>query len=295
MTVKYSEQLTITKLARNHLNRMRPAGAQIAQAQICNALLSLGQSHEMDRWARERSYLPVELTDIDPQSYGKNWAGISMIRRGRNAHGSQVIHIDLVIQGPQWSYQDGEYLFPANFPQSILANIRSDPERYLGLSEKDGFEVNNIAVDFDGNTRVGVSSPISSYTLENLGSQNTNRIWNADSIATSTREDISDRLWKVVEVYGEHGLALERALHSYHAMCEWIFASNQPFLLENFPISREWLVGPRGGNRFNEAISNALLIDIKRAGGSDTPELAAEDQAKLEMHDLGCEVSHELG
>ena len=293
MTVKYSEQLTITKLARNHLNRMRPAGAQIAQAQICNALLSLGRNHERDRWARERSYLPVELTDIDPQSYGKNWAGISMIRRGRNAQGSQVIHIDLVIQGPQWSYQDGEYLFPANFPQSILANIRSDPEKYLGLSEKDGFEVNNIAVDLEGNTRIGVFSPISYYNMEDLGSQNTNRIWNADSIATSARKNISDRLWNVVEAYGEHGQALEHALHSYHAMSEWIFESNQPqpFLLENFPISRDWLVTPRGGNRLRSNESNALLIDIKRAYDSNPSEHTAAARAKLEMRELGLDAS----
>lgn len=266
----------VTKLARNHLERLHLAGVQIAKAQI-ETMASKITSGQGDSGAGEdKAFLPVELTDLDPTSYGANWAGIQLISRGHDGE-SKIILVDLIVQGPEWQYRYGDFTFPDHLPESVKQAIDANPESFLGIGEDDGITVMHTGRAFEGVT-VKITQEETELELHDLGSKCAKT---GDCQPILPLPAIGKRIAEIAEVFEAERVPFENAINAYWRMCLWVSDDPVPFRLENFPLSREWMACPRG-----MATANGISIDVKRMGGSNTPELTATEQTAIELEDL---------
>lgn len=266
----------VTKLARNHLEHLHLAGIQIARAQIAAMTRQITAGGSPHGSGEERAFLPVELTDLDPASYGQNWSGLQLISRGHDVDG-KVILVDLIVQGPEWSYRYGNFTFPEHLPEAVKKAIETNPERYIGMGPDQGVTVMNTTRNFDG-VSVKIDQEETELDLASLGCRRTKQ---GDDMSILPLPAIGKRIAQIAEEFEAERVPFENAIHAYWKMAMWISDVVEPFRLESFPISREWMVCPRGMMN-----SNGISIDIKRMGGSDTPENTAAQQTALELEEL---------
>ena len=266
----------VTKLARNHLERLHLAGVQIARAQI-ETMASRITSGPGDNGAGgDKAFLPVELTDLDPSSYGANWAGLQLISRGHDGE-AKIILVDLIVQGPEWQYRYGDFTFPEHLPETVKQAIDTDPEKFLGMGQGDGINVMHTGRTFEGVT-VKVTQEETELSLQDIGRKCTKT---GDCRPILPLPAIGKRIAEIAEVFEAERVPFENAINAYWQMCMWVSDEPVPFMLENFPLSREWMACARG-----MATQNGISIDVKRMGGSSTPEYTAGEQTAHELEEL---------
>ena len=249
---------------------------QIARAQI-ETMANIITSGSGDNGAGEdKAFLPVELTDLEPSSYGANWAGLQLVSRGHDGE-AKIILIDLIVQGPEWQYRYGDFTFPDHLPETVKQAIDADPGKFLGKGQGDGIKVMHTGRAFEGVT-VKITQEETEFSLHDLGRKCAKT---GDCQPILPLPVIGKRIAEIAEVFEAERVPFENAINAYWRMCIWVSDNSVPFRLENFPLSREWMACPRG-----MTTQNGISIDVKRMGGSSTPEYTAGEQTAHELEEL---------
>ena len=260
-----------TEMARRHLARLHPAGVQIAKAVFHAALRDMWRGGSGP--TSMRYFLPLQLTDLPNDSLGGGWTGLHFRSRG-NDEGMKVVLIDLVVEGPEWEYDDSQIVLNAPLPESTKVTVADDPATALGLPNY----ITPMAVftDAEGRTVVRTSQETVYLSLDRFGTETQG---DPDEEPLLPLPCIGRRLAEIGDGLEAQRVPFENALCAYRDLMNWYHDRGGPWRLEEFVISREWMVHSRGADRVDN-------VDVKRGGGSMTPEMTPVQQTIHEMDEI---------
>lgn len=260
-----------TEMARRQLVRLHPVGVQIARAIFHVA--------KRDMWrggsgpTNMRYFLPLQLTDIPNDSYDGGWTGLHFRSRG-NYDGIKHILIDLVVEGRQWEYDDSQIVLNTPLPEATRVMVSEDPVGALGLP--DYITPMAVYADADERTIVRTSQETVYLSLDQIGSETAG---DPDDEPLLPLPCIGRRLAEIGDELAAQRVPFENALCAYRDLMNWYHDRGGPWRLEDFVISQEWSVHSRGADQVDN-------VDVKRNGGSMTPELTPVQQTIFEMESV---------
>jgi len=266
-----------TEMARRHLVRLHPVGVQIARAVFHCALRDMWRDGSGP--TNMRYFLPLQLTDLPHDSMGGGWTGLHF--RSRGDHGG-IRHLltDLVVEGRQWGYDDSQIVLNAPLPETTKITMSDDPTAALGLPAY--MTPMTVFTDGEDRTIVRISQETVYLDPEHFGSETQGH---PDDEPLLPLPCIGRRLAEIGDALGEQRVPFENALCAYRDLMDWYHERGGPWRLEEFVISREWMVHSRGADRVDN-------IDVKRGGGSMTPEMTPAQQTMHEMDELATPIDH---
>ncbi|WP_298842042.1 hypothetical protein [uncultured Salinicola sp.] len=94
------------------------------------------------------------------------------------------------------------------------------------------------------------------------------------------------RLAEIGDALQEQRVPFENAMRAYADMMDWYHERGGPWTMEQFTISREWMIGSRS----TDCVQS---IDVKRSGGSLNPELTPAEQTLLELDELNSPTANQ--
>lgn len=256
-----------TAFARRHLSQLYPIGLQIFRAQLYSYL----KDRDYAQRYTARYFLPLQLSSLNNDSFGEAWTGIHLRSRGKD-HECETVLVDLVIEGKEWSYDDSQITLSHVVPASLEQKIDKDPIKALGLP--DFLRPMNVFRNGEGQTVVRITQDADTFEVSQVSSVKVSP--KAQSIPLPA--PMGERLGSISNALGEQRSPFENSISAYHAMMQWYAQSDRAWRLEEFIISREWMIGARGRE-------NNQIIDVKRIGGSETPELTPAEQTMLELEE----------
>lgn len=260
-----------TEMVRRHLARLHPVGVQIAHAVFHSA--------QRDMWrggsgpTNMRYFLPLQLTDLPNDSLGGGWTGLHFRSRGTD-NGINIVLIDLVVEGTEWEYDDSQIVINAPLPESIKVTVADDPATALDLPDY----ITPMTVFTDGEERTVIRTIQKTVylTLDQFGTETQG---DPDDKPLLPLPCIGRRLAEIGDALEAQRVPFENALCAYRDLMNWYHDRGGPWKLEEFVISREWMVHSRGADRVDD-------LDVKRGGGSMTPEMTPVQQTIHEMNEL---------
>ena len=278
MTFRYMA----TELARRYLTRLYPVGIQIARAQLHVGLMDMHRDKDRGRPNHIRYYLPLQLTDLPNATFGGGWTGIHLTSCGTH-NGIETILIDLIVEGPQWGYDDSQIIIENPVPEATKLKIAENANSALGLP--DYLVPMNVLTDSEDKTVIRISQERTEFTVRDLGSA---RQWGPDEKERLPLPPMGRRLLEIGEVLGDRRTVFENAMSAYRDTMQWYRDRGGPWRMEEFIISREWMVTAKGNDDVQE-------IDVKRSGGSMNPERSPAKQTILEMDEVANQTQEAAG
>lgn len=266
-TVRYRA----TEMAWRVLTRLHPVGVQIFQAQLHVGLQDMWRGGSSP--VSVRNFLPLQLTDLDNGGFGGGWTGIELRSRGVD-DGLQSVLIDLVIEGREWGYREGDIIIEGHLPQTLRQRISDDPIGTLGLPPY--IEPMNVMIGLEDRTIIRIRQ-----SDRDLAQADPGRLLerDADEEPLMPLAPMGRRLAEIGDALQEQRVPFENAMRAYADIMDWYHERGGPWTLEQFTISREWMIGSRGADCVQS-------VDVKRSGGSLNPELTPAEQTLLELDEL---------
>lgn len=265
-TVRYRA----TEMAWRILTRLHPIGVQ-----ICRAQLHVGMQ---DMWrggapVSVQNFLPLQLTDLDNEAFGGGWTGMELRSRGIDG-GINTVLVDLVVEGRQWGYREGDITIDGALPHSLRQSISNDPVGQLGLPSF--IEPVNVTIGLDDRAIIRIRQPDRDLHPSDLGRLTEG---DPDDEPLMPLAPMGRRLAEIGDALAEERVPFENAMSAYADMMDWYHERGGPWTLEQFTVSREWMIGSRGADEVQS-------IDVKRSGGSLNPELTPAEQTLLELEEV---------